>query len=166
MRNMMGSAVDDEIGATYLNGQESVPISTTIADMDHPKPPTPMQVNNSTAEGFSNRTIKQKRSKAIDMRFYWVQDRVRQNQFLIYWQPGSTNLGDYHTKHHSPAHHRLMRPTYLHPTNHLANHVISLLLRGCVRSSPQSCAIHVTRQSGLISQKSPITQLVINPGHK
>ena len=120
----------------------------------------------SNAKGFSKWTIKQKRSKSIDMRFYWVQDCVRQKQFLIYWQPGSTNLGDYHTKHHSPDHHRLMCPNYLHPTNKLANHVISLLLRGCVNSSPQSRAIHVTRQSGLISQKLPITQLVTNPVHK
>ena len=72
---------------------------------------------------------------------------------LIYWQPGSTNLGDYHTKHHLPAHHRLMHRTYLHPTNQLDNHVISLLLQGCVKSSPQSRTIHVTRQLGLISQK-------------
>ena len=62
-----------------------------------PQPPTPMQFENSIAEGFSNRTIKQKHSKAIDMRFCWVQDRFRQKQFLIYWQPGSTNLVDYHT---------------------------------------------------------------------
>ena len=61
-------------------------------------------------------------------------------QFLVYWQPGITNLADYHTKHQSPDHHRLMRSTYLHPTEQLANTVIALLLRGCVnppvRASP------------------------------
>ena len=35
-----------------------------------------------------------------------------------------------------------------------------------VKSRPQSRAIHIMRQSGLISQKSPITQYVTNPGHK
>ena len=44
-----------------------------------------MEVDNSTAKGFADRTIRQKHSKAIDMHFYWVQDRVRQRQFLIYW---------------------------------------------------------------------------------
>ena len=63
MRNVMGSAAEAEIGATYINGQEYVPILTTLAKMGHPQPPTPMQVDNSTAEGFANRTIKQKRSK-------------------------------------------------------------------------------------------------------
>ena len=28
------------------------------------------------------------------MRFYWIRDRTSQRQFLIYWQPGITNLGD------------------------------------------------------------------------
>ena len=54
--------------------------------------------------------MKQKRSKAIDMRFYWVRDRVKQNQFLIYWRPGANNYGDYVSKHHSPANHQTMCP--------------------------------------------------------
>ena len=166
MRNVMGSADEAEIGATYLNGQESIPICTTLTEMGHLQPPTTIQVKNSTVKGFGNRTIKQKRSKAIDVPFYWAQDHVRQGQFLIYWKPGSTNLGYYHTKHHLPSHHCLMHPTYLHPTNQLANHVISLLLQGCVKSIPQSRVIHVTRQSGPISHKLPITQLVTNPVHQ
>jgi hypothetical protein len=67
MRNVMGSAAEAEIGVTYINGQEAIPIRTTLDEMGHPQPPTPMQVDNSTAEGFSNGTIKQKHSKAIDM---------------------------------------------------------------------------------------------------
>ena len=57
--------------------------------------------------------MKQKRSKAIDMRFYWVRDRFNQNQFMIYWRPGANNVGDYVSKHHSPAHHQSMRPVFL-----------------------------------------------------
>eukprot|EP00978_Attheya_sp_CCMP212_P011080 scaffold27074_cov32-Attheya_sp.AAC.2 len=45
----------------------------------------------------------------MDMRFYWVQNRVRQGHFNVYWRPGSTNLADYFTKHHPPSHHRQMR---------------------------------------------------------
>ena len=71
------------------------------------------------------------------MRFYWIQDRTQQKHFLIYWKPGSTNLGDYHTKHHPASHHRLMRSTYLHPTPKLDNLVISHILRGYVKSPRQ-----------------------------
>jgi hypothetical protein len=38
----------------------------------------------------------------MDMRFYWVKDRVEQDQFIVGWAPGDdTNMGDYYlTKHH------------------------------------------------------------------
>ena len=80
--------------------------------MGHPQPPTPMEVDNETAIGFLKSTMKQNRSKAIDMRFYCVRDRVNQNQYLIYWRPGDNNVGYYVSKHHSPAHHQTMRPKH------------------------------------------------------
>jgi hypothetical protein len=72
-----------------------------------------MVTDNECARGIANDTVKQKRSKAIDMRFYWIRDRVAQNQFKICWQKGSDNLADYYTKHHPPAHHQRMRSRYL-----------------------------------------------------
>ena len=116
MYNVMGSAAEAEIGATYTNGQEAVPIRTLLRELGHPQLSTHMQVDNSTAVGFVNETIKQKIFKAIDMRFYRIRNRTSRGQFLVYWKPGITNLADYHTTHHLPAHHRLMRSTYLHPT--------------------------------------------------
>ena len=67
IRNVMGSAAEAEIMSSYMNGLEAIPIWTTLKEMGHPQPPAPVQVDNSTAEGFANHTIKQKRSKAIDM---------------------------------------------------------------------------------------------------
>ena len=75
---------------------------------------TPIQTDNSCAEGIVNDTVKQRRSKAIDMRFYWVRDRVRQGQFKIYWKRGKDQYADYFTKHFPASHHREMRPMYLH----------------------------------------------------
>ena len=128
MSNVMGSAAEAKIGTTYINGQEAVPICTLLHELGHPQPAMTMQVNNSTAVGFANDTINQKRSKAIGMRFYWICDRTSRGQLFVYWQPGITNLSDYHTKHHSPDHKCLMRSTYLHPTEQLTNTVIDLLL--------------------------------------
>jgi hypothetical protein len=136
MSNVMSSAAEAEIGATYINAQESVPIRITLEEMGHPQPPTPIQVDNTTAVGFANSTIKQKRSKAIDMRFYWLQNRTRQGQFRIYWGPGSENLADYHTKHHPATHHREMRSTFIHLSREqLTNQLLSCLLRGCANST-------------------------------
>jgi hypothetical protein len=106
MHNVLASAAKAKIGALFLNGQEALPIRVTLTELGHMQPATPMQTDNSTAASFANDTIKQKRSKAIDMRFYWIKDRVRQGQFILYWRPGPENLSDYHTKQHSPSHHQ------------------------------------------------------------
>jgi hypothetical protein len=79
-----------------------------------PTAPTPMEIDNTTATGYNNGTIKQKRTNAIDMRFYWIKDRVKQGQFNVYWGPGYQNLADYFTKHHSPEHHKRVRVIYIH----------------------------------------------------
>ena len=96
--------------------------------MGHAQPPTPVQVDNSTALGIATRTIKQRKSKEMDMRFYWIRDRRNQDQFNIYWKHGSTNRGDYFKKHFPPAHHSTVRPSYLH----VAKYGKRSTLQGCV----------------------------------
>ena len=136
IKTVMSSAAESEIGATFINSKDTLPIRMNLEELGHTQPSTPMQVDNTTVVGFANNTINQKRLKVIDMRFYWIRYRTRQVQFNIYWDPGSTNLGDYHTKHHSPSHHRLIRHQFLHGEPHvqLANLVVMHLLRGCVNS--------------------------------
>jgi hypothetical protein len=127
LKNVMSSAADAETGALFENTTNAVPLRNTLKEMGHPQPPTPVQVDNSTTNGFANKQIKQQRSKAMDMRYYWIQDRVAQKQFQVYWRPGRTNRADYHTKHHPPSHHRKERSRYLHCLN-----ALFLVLRGCV----------------------------------
>ena len=91
------------------------------------------------------------------MRFYWIKDHTEQGQFKIYCQPGNSNTGDYHTKHHSPTHHRLMRPVFLH-THLLIELLSNNLLQGCVNSP--KCACMCARRN--IAQKNG-TQLVFPP---
>jgi hypothetical protein len=98
--------------------------------------------DNTTATGYSNGTIKQKRTKAMDMRFYWIKDRVKQGQFNIYWGPGFQNLADYFTKHHSPAHHKRMRDVYIHADERPINRegIRDSALRGCANTSGKAGA--------------------------
>ena len=103
-----------EAGGVFHNCQTSVPIRTTLQELGHSQPPTPIQTDNSTTVGFANSTIKIKRTKAMDMNFHWVKDRISQKEFLVFWRPGHANLGDYSTKYHSTAHHILVIPLYLH----------------------------------------------------
>ena len=48
----------------------------TLIEMGHPKPPTPIQTDNTTAVGIAIDSIKQKYSKALDMRWYWLKDQI------------------------------------------------------------------------------------------
>jgi hypothetical protein len=50
----------------------------------------------------------------MDMRFYWLQDRVEQGQFKKIWAPGKINLADYHSKVQPTLVHRTPRPIYLY----------------------------------------------------
>ena len=114
IKNILASAAEAELGALFYNAREAVPIRITLLELGHPQPPTTITTDNACAAGIANDSVKLKRSKAIDMRFYWIRDRVRQGQFHVRWAPGSLNRADYFTKHFSPSHHRATRSTYLH----------------------------------------------------
>ena len=131
LSNVMSSAAEAEIASTFLTARDALPLRVALDELGHPQPPTPIQVDNTTAVGFANNRIKQKATKAIDMRFHWIRDRVSQNQFLIYWGPGGGNYADYISKHHSPAHHTTMRSKFFVNRVVCTNNVILCLLRGC-----------------------------------
>ena len=60
----MSSAAEAEIGALYLNAREAVYLRQILVEMGHPQPPTPIQTDNTTAEGVVNHKIQPKRTKA------------------------------------------------------------------------------------------------------
>jgi hypothetical protein len=119
IKNVVSSTAESEIGARFHKAQSGAPLRVTLTELGHIQPPTPLRTDNSTAFGIVNETIKQKRSKAMDMRYHWFTDMVHQKQFDVYWRPGRDNLGDYHTKHHSAQHHKDMRGLILNQANSL-----------------------------------------------
>ncbi len=129
---VMSSATEAESGALFYNAKKATVLHVTLDAMGYPQPATPIQTDNACAAEIANDTVKQRRSKAMDMRFYWVQDRVSNGDFIIHWRHGADNLADYFTKHHSPAHHRLMRSRYLVDLHRPSFLAPTLLPRGCV----------------------------------
>ena len=101
------------MGSLFLNAQDAIPLIITLEELGHKQEAIPLKTDNSTADGILNKTIKQKRSKAFDMRFHWLCDRVEQGQFRVFWAPGKLSLGDYFTKRHPESHHKNMRHIYL-----------------------------------------------------
>ena len=96
-----------------------MPLRIKLHELGFTQPPTPIKIDNSAAKGIVTATVRQKRSKAMDMRFYCMKDRVKQKDFFVYWKPGSQNMGDYFTKHHPPHHHKEICATYLYMANTL-----------------------------------------------
>lgn len=119
IKAVMTSAAEAELGALYINAREAVYIRQILEGMGHKQPPTPIQIDNSTAVGIVNNNILPKATKAMDMRFHWLRCRLTQKMFRFFWRPGPTNKGDYTTKHHPAAHHRNERPEFLTPQKYL-----------------------------------------------
>ena len=116
LANVMSAASEAEAAALFTNMKEGVIQRIALEEMQWPQPPTPITVDNSTAAGLARDTIKANRSRAMDMRLHWIQDRAQQRQFNVTWAPGKLNKADYFTKLHAPIHHRRMHFVYLHPT--------------------------------------------------
>jgi hypothetical protein len=85
--------------------------------MGHPQPKTPVHCDNATAVGIVNNAIKRQCSRSMEMRFFWIGEKVAQEMYALKWRPGQENLADYQSKHHIESHHAKVRPWYLHLEN-------------------------------------------------
>ena len=112
LRNIVSSAAECEIAAAFENGQEATVIRRTLEEMGHPQPPTPIQVDNTTAKRFIDGTLKENRTKSIDMKYHWLKDRQQQRQFNFYWKQGKYNLADPFTKNLSAKEHTRLRKLF------------------------------------------------------
>ena len=108
----MESATEAELGGLFENCRKATSMLTALAEMGHSKPPTPVAMENTAAKIIVNRTSKQKGSRSIYMRFDWVRDRIRQNNFHIFWEKEAKNLADCVIKHCPIWYRRTIIPRY------------------------------------------------------
>ena len=99
-----------ELGALFINAQEAKVLCLVLEELGHPQPPTPIHVDTTTTVGIVNNTIKQQRSRAMEMRYMSLLDGDVQQIFHFYYQPGQENVGNYPSKHHSADIHQHVRP--------------------------------------------------------
>ena len=114
IKPVVASASEALIAALFINAQKALVIRRTAQELGHVQPPTPIRCDNTTADDFTNSNMVNKKSKSIDMRWWWLRDKEREKQLHIYWQPGTENLADYYSKHHYGIVHRMVRPKHLH----------------------------------------------------
>ena len=123
--------------------------------MGHPQGPTPLQFDNKLAHGILTGVLKQKQSKGVDMRFYWLHDKsIEQKQFHTYWKHGKHNLGDYPKKHHPNTYHKTIRPLYaantatkLNESFATAINQLQSVCKGVLNINPQRKRVLQNRQT-------------------
>jgi hypothetical protein len=112
MKFVMSSAANAELGALYTIAKEMAPLCQTLIKIGWPQPRMPIQTDNSTVVGITNLTIVPQKTKSMDLCLWWLCCRESQQQFCYYWDKGSNNWADFHTKHHPPIYHEANRPTH------------------------------------------------------
>jgi hypothetical protein len=87
----MSMASKAKLAALIYNTQDACSLQTTLEEMGHPQPSTAIQTDNKCANGIANNAVKQQGSRAMDMRLYWIRNRIKQLKFLVHWKPGLSN---------------------------------------------------------------------------
>jgi hypothetical protein len=81
LKLVAASTAEAELGALFLNAQEAKVIWLVLEELGHPQPPTPIHIDNTTTVSIVNNTIKQHRSQAMEMRYFWLLDDEAQQLF-------------------------------------------------------------------------------------
>jgi hypothetical protein len=83
MRSVLVSVAEAELCGGFKIAQDVVQHRRVLHDLGYPQPPTLLRMDNTVAIGLALGTINAKRSKAMDMRFFWIIDRIKQKQFTV-----------------------------------------------------------------------------------
>ena len=113
IKAVVSAASEAEYGAAFLNATQALPTIRSLNFLGFEQFQVTVTMDNSTACGVANRTVKPRRSKAMDMRFNWIKDREAQKQFKFVWAKGSSNLADYFTKTLSAKEYKVRRHMYV-----------------------------------------------------
>ena len=107
------NAMEAKAAAIFINAQKAVVTCHTLADLGYPQSETSIVSDNLVGVNILTGKLPPKRARSMDMRFYWIKDRIKQGQFRLLWLSGKVNLADYLTKTHPLTHYRKMRSTYV-----------------------------------------------------
>ena len=95
---VVSSAAEAELGAAFQNAQKGAHFRNTLVELGYPQCPTTISVDNTVAEGLAADTINAKRSKSMDVRFFWLRDRGKKLEFFMKHLKGKWNISDFFTK--------------------------------------------------------------------
>ena len=95
---VVASVAEAELGSAFMSAQRAVQHRNTLADFGYPQPPALLRIDNTVTLGLADSKLNRKRSKSMDMRYFWLTDRVRQGHFRVEHIAGKHNIADHFTK--------------------------------------------------------------------
>ncbi len=76
-------ATNAKLGALFLNCKEGMIFQMTLKKLGHPQPKTQVYCNNATAVGMANNTVKKQHLQSMEMRYFWVCDKIAQDPYSV-----------------------------------------------------------------------------------
>ena len=113
LKHVVISAAEYETAGVFYNAKTAIPIPFILNEIDHNQPPTPLIMDNNTTEKFIKNNITQKKSKSLDMRYYWLLEQSIKKRLHFQWKQYSENLADHHTKYFPETYHKKVRMKYV-----------------------------------------------------
>ena len=75
LRHVVASSAEAETAGLFHNCQTAIPLRYYLLQaIGHPQLATPVKTDNTSALAFVRNNITQKRSKSLDMRYYWLRE--------------------------------------------------------------------------------------------
>ena len=123
--------------------------------MGHTKGPTPLQFDKKCSHGILTWVLKQKQSKVMEIQFYWICDRYKEQKlFHTHWKCGEHNLVEYPTKNHPDKYHRTPPPLYVSNSAKFFNKFIATVInklqsvcKGVLNTNPLRKQVLQNRQT-------------------
>ena len=95
---VVASVAEAELGAAFQNAQKAAEFRNTLEELGYPQEATLIMIDNTVAEGLAADTLNAKRSKSMDVRFFWLRDHIKKGQFAVKHLAGRWNISDFFTK--------------------------------------------------------------------
>jgi hypothetical protein len=81
LKLVVASTAKAKLGALFLNAQEAKVIHLVLEELGHPRPPTPIHIDNTTTMEIVNNIIKQQQSRTMEKQYFWLLDGKAQQLF-------------------------------------------------------------------------------------
>ena len=86
------SAAEAETRGCFVTREYLLILRNTLEEMVHPQTITQVCMENTTAAGIENDTIKQPQSSAKNIHYFWISDQKNLKNFLNAWKSGQKIL--------------------------------------------------------------------------